>query len=113
MQIGVFAKTFPGRTAQEALAASRAAGFATVQFNMACLGLPAMPDAVSAEDVASVAAAGAATGVTLAGLSATYNMIHPDPAVRASGLKRLEVLAAAARPWARASSRSAPARAIR
>lgn len=98
MRIGIFAKTFPGRTAEAALAAARAAGFDTVQFNMACLGLPSMPDAIAEADAASVAAASEATGVSLAAVSATYNMIHPDPAVRAAGLGRLAVIAAAARP---------------
>ena len=34
----------------------------------------------------------AATGVAIAAVSGTYNMIHPDPEVRATGLRRLGVL---------------------
>ncbi|TIV68932.1 MAG: sugar phosphate isomerase/epimerase, partial [Mesorhizobium sp.] len=46
MQVGVFAKTFPGSEPTGVLAAVRDAGFAATQFNLACAGLPSMPDAV-------------------------------------------------------------------
>ncbi len=92
MRLGIFAKTFAGSDPGVVLAASKAAGFAAVQYNMACSGLAAMPDALSAGDVAAVASASRASGVAIAAVSGTYNMIHPDPAVRAKGLARLEVL---------------------
>ena len=62
MRLGIFAKTFAGSDPGTVLAASKAAGFAGVQYNMACSGLAAMPDALSAQDVAAVAAASAADG---------------------------------------------------
>ena len=92
MRLGIFAKTFAGSDPGTVLGASKAAGFACVQYNMACSGLAAMPDALSAQDVAAVSAASRASGVAIAAVSGTYNMIHPDPAVRAKGLARLEVL---------------------
>ena len=92
MRLGIFAKTFAGSDPATVLAASRAAGFTSVQYNMACSGLPTMLDDLSAADVAAVAAASAAEGVAIAAVSGTYNMIHPDPNVRAKGLARLEVL---------------------
>lgn len=95
MQPGIFAKTFEGTDAATVLGAARAAGYETVQFNMACLGLPPMPDAVPPALAAGVAEASAAAGVTIAAVSGTYNMIHPDPAIRAEGLRRLEAIAAA------------------
>lgn len=94
MQPGILAKTFEGTDAATVLGAARAAGYETVQFNMACLGLPSMPDAVPPALAAGVAEASRATGVTIAAVSGTYNMIHPDTAVRAAGLRRLEVIAA-------------------
>ena len=42
-------------------------------------------------------AAAKASGVAIVALSGTYNMIHPDPTVRADGLRRLGVMLAAAR----------------
>ena len=55
MQIGMFAKTFPGSEPAGVLAAVRDAGFAVTQFNLACAGLPSMPDEVPAEAIAAIA----------------------------------------------------------
>ncbi|MDQ0474757.1 sugar phosphate isomerase/epimerase family protein [Labrys wisconsinensis] len=96
MQLGIFAKTFDAQGAVPVLRAVAEAGYATAQFNLACLGLPSMPDRIEPEVAASVGAAAGQTGVGIAAVSGTYNMIHPDPAVRRAGLARLEVLCAAA-----------------
>ncbi len=98
MQIGIFAKTFPGSNPATVLAASASAGFDGVAYNMACSGLAAMPDQIAVADLAAVAAAATATGQRILSLSGTYNMIHPDPAVRAAGHQRLQVLARACAP---------------
>jgi sugar phosphate isomerase/epimerase len=92
MRLGIFAKTFAGSDPATVMAAARAAGFDAVQYNMACSGLAAMPDALTGAQAAAVAEAARAAGVTVAAVSGTYNMIHPDPAVRAAGLRRLGVL---------------------
>jgi sugar phosphate isomerase/epimerase len=92
MRLGIFAKTFDGTTPQTVLQAAKDAGFAAVQYNMACSGLPAMPDALSQNQSKAIAQASTKTGVAIAAVSGTYNMIHPDPAVRATGLRRLSVL---------------------
>ncbi len=96
MRLGIFAKTFAGSDPMTVLRAARDAGFAAVQYNMACSGLAAMPDAISDAVAAEVVAATAATGISVAAVSGTYNMIHPDPAVRAAGLRRLSILIDAA-----------------
>jgi sugar phosphate isomerase/epimerase len=96
MQIGIFAKTFAVQGAEPVLAAARGAGYSCVQFNMACLGLPSMPDEISAETAQSIADASRATGIKIAAVSGTYNMIHPDKAKREEGLRRLEVMIKAA-----------------
>jgi sugar phosphate isomerase/epimerase len=92
MRLGIFAKTFPGSDPETVLGAARAAGYAAVQYNMACSGLPAMPASLSPADCAAVADAATRTGVAVSAVSGTYNMIHPDPARRAIGLARLAVL---------------------
>lgn len=92
MRLGIFAKTFPGTEPAAVLMAARQAGYETTQFNLACAGLPSMPDAVPAEVVAAIHAAARSTGVSLAALSGTYNMAHPDEAVRDDGLRRLAVV---------------------
>jgi len=97
MRLGIFAKTFPGNDPLAVFRAAGAAGYASVQYNMACSGLPAMPDSLSDADCAAVAAASSATGLAISAVSGTYNMIHPDPAHRAAGMERLAVLIARAR----------------
>jgi sugar phosphate isomerase/epimerase len=63
---------------------------------MASSGLPPMPRAIPADKANEVAEAACAAGVRIVALSGTYNMIHPDPAVRREGHELLAVLAAAA-----------------
>jgi sugar phosphate isomerase/epimerase len=90
MQLGIFAKTFAGTHPQQVLEQVQQAGFSCAQYNMACSGLAAMPDAIEEEQARAVAKA----AVAIAAVSGTYNMIHPDVSVRQIGLRRLEVLAA-------------------
>lgn len=92
MQIGIFAKTFPGSDPQEVLAAVRDSGFPIAQFNLACAGLPSMPDAVPSETTAAIRKASVEIGVSLCALSGTYNMAHPEKPVRDTGLRQLGVV---------------------
>jgi sugar phosphate isomerase/epimerase len=96
MQLGIFAKTFEGQSPVEVLSQVKSAGFVTAQYNMACSGLPSLPTEISETVVAEIQDAVKTTGVSLCALSATYNMIHPDPSVREQGLGALRVLAKAA-----------------
>ncbi|MEI9409655.1 sugar phosphate isomerase/epimerase [Mesorhizobium salmacidum] len=92
MRLGIFAKTFPGTDPAAVLAAVKQAGYETTQFNLACAGLPSMPDVVPVDAVAAIRAAARSSGVSLAALSGTYNMAHPDKAARDDGLRRLGVV---------------------
>ena len=95
MEIGIFAKTFVRPTVGETLDAVAAQGLRTVQFNLACAGLPTLPDAIDPALVEQIRAAFVERGMTMAAISGTFNMIHPDRRVRADGLRRLGVLAEA------------------
>lgn len=97
MQIGIFAKSFPGTDPATVLRASAEAGYDGVQYNMACSGLEPMPEAISDEAASAVGSAAKATGLHIYAVSGTYNMVHPDPAIRQEGDRRLEVLAASCR----------------
>lgn len=97
MRIGIFAKTFPGTDPATVLGASAAAGYAGVAYNMACSGLAAMPDEIGTGTTDAIVAAARSTGLEIMSLSATFNMAHPDPEVRATGLGRLDVLAGVAK----------------
>lgn len=83
MQVGVFAKSFDGDHPATVLAASRDAGFSTVQYNMACSGLGALPGTISEDAAREVREASVGTGIGIAAVSATYNVTDPDPERRA------------------------------
>lgn len=100
MRIGVFAKTFAGSSPLPVLTAVKAAGFDCAQFNLACAGLPALPEAVPQEVLAAIRAAVAASGVELVALSGTANLIHPDPSAREAGLRQVGVVIETARALA-------------
>jgi sugar phosphate isomerase/epimerase len=104
MQIGIFATTFidqnePAPDVEGVLDQIAELGVAAVSYDALCLGLPSMPDAIPPEQIIRVREALLARGHWMASLSATFNMAHPDPAVRATGLRQLEVLAASAHPF--------------
>jgi sugar phosphate isomerase/epimerase len=96
MRIGIFAKTFPGHDPSAVLRAVRDAGYSCTQFNLASADLDAMPAVVPDAAITAIAGAAREAGVKIEALSGTYNMIHPDPAVRDHGLQRLGVVIAAA-----------------
>ena len=95
MEIGIFAKTFARPTLVEVLDAVTAHRLYTVQFNLACVGLPTMPEVIEPALAAAIRQAHAQRGITMAAVSGTFNMIHPDLAQRRAGMDRLRVLAAA------------------
>lgn len=96
MRLGIFAKTFPGADPDTVLAAVANASFGVAQYNMACSGLDPLPDAIPVDVTTAIRAAVMASGVGIVAVSGTFNMIHPDPVVRAAGLRRLRVLIEAA-----------------
>ena len=96
MQAGVFAKTFPGHAPLPVLAACRAAGFASVQYNMACSGLGPLPEMVAVVAARRVADALAQTGMRMAAISATYNMADPNMDRRQAGRRAFAAIAARA-----------------
>jgi sugar phosphate isomerase/epimerase len=93
MKLGIFAKTFEGTDPEPVLKAIAKAGYSCAQYNMACSGLPSMPDELSVDAARAVADASRSTGVEIVAVSGTYNMIHSDLATRQSGHRRLSVLA--------------------
>ena len=96
MNLGIFANTYERPTIEEVFAAAAADGMTVVQHNFTSAGLPSMPDEIDPAIVARVRAAADAHGISIASISATYNMIHPDPDVRELGIRRLAVIAGTA-----------------
>jgi sugar phosphate isomerase/epimerase len=95
MHLGIFAKVFSRPTLDETLDAIAAHGLTHVQFNMSCVGLPTLPDSVDLDLCDRIAAAFEARGLTMAAVSGTYNMIHPNPSRRSADSIRLKKLAEA------------------
>ncbi|MGO7356275.1 sugar phosphate isomerase/epimerase family protein [Rhizobium ruizarguesonis] len=93
MKLGIFAKTFEGTEPLTVFNSVAAAGFTCAQYNMACSGLAPMPEIITEVQAGSVAEAALSSGVEIVAVSGTFNMIHPDPAVREAGLRRLATLA--------------------
>lgn len=94
MELGIFAKIFVRNSLAETLAAVRAAGFQHIQFNVETAGLPVLPDAISPSEAAEIRAEIERAGIIVSSLSGTYNMIHPDPAMRARDFASFRVIAA-------------------
>jgi len=91
--LGIFAKTFERDAVGEALAAAQSFGFKAIQFNMSCVGLSPMPDEIPPALLQQTRMSMDSLGLEMAGLSATFNMCHPDKKMRLDGLQRMEVLA--------------------
>ena len=96
MKLGIFAKTFDGATPLEVLSKARQAGYETVQYNMACSGLAALPGTIEPAIADAVREASKTVGIEIAAVSATYNMIHPDQLMREAGRRSFSAIAAAA-----------------
>jgi sugar phosphate isomerase/epimerase len=93
--IGIFAKTFPRPTAEENLDAVRSHGLGVVQYNLACAGLPSLPERIEPRLARQIGAAAASRRITIAAVSGTFNMIDPVRERRDAGMRRLGQLAGA------------------
>lgn len=93
---GIFSEAFLRPEPAAAAQALAAAGFGVTQYNWPSANLPDLPDPQIPPDYEAIRAAYDAAGVRICAISGTYNMIHPDPAVREAGTQRcLGVIAAA------------------
>jgi sugar phosphate isomerase/epimerase len=93
--IGIFARTLPRLSIESNLDAVAGYGASVVQYDMACAGLPSLPDEIPADLAARIGVAGMARGIRIAAVSGTFNMIHPDVDERRRGLRALQAIAGA------------------
>lgn len=96
MILGIHVGTFSRPTLEATLDAVEEYGLACVHFNMKSAGLESMPRRIDQSTRDRISGAIRARQISVAGLSGTFNMIHPDAGKRREGLARLEVLAAVA-----------------
>jgi sugar phosphate isomerase/epimerase len=83
-RLGIFARTFPRATAEEVAAAVARAGYALGHWNFAAVGRSTLAGDVGRAEVAAVRRAFDRAGVVIPSVSATFNVIHPDPERRAA-----------------------------
>ena len=95
--IGIFEKTFERPSFGATLDAVADHGLRHIQLHLEVVGLEPMPLEIPDTVVETIQRETTVRGIQVAALSATYNMAHPDPAVRDDGLARLSVMAAACR----------------
>lgn len=96
MQIGIMARTFVRQSFEETFDAVISHGIRHIQFNFSCAGLPDLPEAVDQNLIAlcdRIRDEMRGRGLTMAAISGTFNMIHPEIQKRQEGLKRLDKLA--------------------
>ena len=95
ISIGIFAKTFSRSTFEENLDAVRSHGLTVVQYNLACAGLPSLPERIEPGLARQIGAAAASRRIAIAAVSGTFNMIDPIRVRREAGMRRLGQLAGA------------------
>ncbi|HET7272877.1 MAG TPA: sugar phosphate isomerase/epimerase [Rubrobacter sp.] len=95
VRLGIFAKTFSRPSLEGVLDAVAGHGLNETQFNMSVAGLPSMPQEIDQALADRVREAAAGRNVTMAAVSGTFNMAHPDEEVRRDGLRRLGVISGA------------------
>src|ERR1700678_1203916 len=94
MRLGIFTKTFVRPHLAASLDAVAACGLDSVQFNFACAGLSSLPEKIDPRVVSVAACELERRRLSVAAVSGSFNMIHPDPATRREGLRRLGEIAA-------------------
>lgn len=99
MEPGIFETVFPRPTLAATLEAVAGHGLGWIQVHLDSAGLTAphqsLPEAVPDHVARSVREETSRRGIRLASVSGTYNMAHPDPEVRARGLRGLGAIARA------------------
>ena len=77
-RLGVFARTFRRETPRQVAEAVADAGYKMAHWNFAAIGLPTLPEELTPELCDEVRQAFDAVGVSIASVSATYNLISPS-----------------------------------
>lgn len=93
----IFSRTYPTGRVTEALQAIRDDGFLGAQMNLSSFGMESLPDRLDEAALAEGRTEAARLGLDIAALSGTYNMIHPDVAVRRAQRPRFVNVLRAAR----------------
>lgn len=92
MELGIISAQIKRPNPQELFHAIKEYGFSLTQINLSSFGKPTMPEQADADLLASIISAASETGVRIAAMSGTFNMIHPDQRVREEGIRKMETV---------------------
>lgn len=95
LSLGIFSHTFERPTLHDVLDTIASYGFGATQFNFSSAQLPSLPTELQPTLTADIGTALAERAISMSAVSGTYNIIHPDPAVRGAGRASVRCLAAA------------------
>lgn len=82
-RLGIFARTFRRDTVRQVAIAVADAGYTMAHWNFAAVGRDTLGRDIPEDDFAQVREVFAASGLTVPSISCTYNIAHPDAALRA------------------------------
>jgi sugar phosphate isomerase/epimerase len=88
MQLGIFARTFDGDRIEPLLDAAAAHGLRHIHFNLKCVGVPTIPETIDETLCRNIHSAFQKRGMKMVALSATFNAIDPDKALRRQQTRR-------------------------
>jgi sugar phosphate isomerase/epimerase len=89
MKFGIFESIFPEPDLEGKIARVAGFGFSCVQLDLASAGLATLPDDLPADTFDLITGTLAASGIEIAALAGTFNMIDPDLERRAANVKRM------------------------
>ena len=93
MQLGIMTRMIARPNIEDVAEAVRNYQIQAVQLSLLSAGMPALPADLSEESAFRLGDVFRSRGLTVAALSANFNAIHPDPAVREEGIRRTGLLA--------------------
>jgi sugar phosphate isomerase/epimerase len=82
VQLGIFSRTYQPDGIDRIFARIAQDGYQAIQFNFSSAGLPSLPEDWPEAAIKEVMASANQRGLTICALSGTYNMAHPDAAIR-------------------------------
>jgi len=93
MELGMYTLELSRRTVEALFQDIRGFGFTQVQFDLLSVANEQMPAALDEALIRRIKSAADISGVRIAAVNGTFNMIHPDPLVREDGIRRFGELA--------------------
>jgi len=93
MLLGIMTRTFARATLEQVADAVRQHKLGAVQLNLTSAGLAILPDKFETDTALQIGGIFRSRGLAIAAVSGNFNSIHPDPVVRAEGIRRFGLVA--------------------